>query len=188
MSDKPGNKRGRDELSEDEQSVASDQAISNKYEKQEPFVSIPSTVSKPSISGEISPLDGIATFDHSRLSPQALDEHNRRTPFSMQYRGQNTSSSTLTASSSNPTPVKTKKRVKFLDIDDQDNTFEPDIDQLSNVFNTTHFDRDRREDTDRDSSPETFGGRVYTSSKKNRGKKMTKRKTRTITGKGKKTR
>ena len=161
MSDKVNKKRSRDELSdnEDEFSIASDQAVSYKQNAPQQFINIPSSVPPPHAHGEVSPLDGISGVDHTRLSPQALHEHDLRQPslgFETYVRRQSTNAgdtdtvTTLTNSSNNPTPVKVRKRVKFtsnnmynddsVNIDndndnDDDNDNDKEVEDISNLFN-----------------------------------------------------
>lgn len=152
MSDNLNKKRSRDELSDNEDnfSVSSDKVVGFKQQAREHFIDIPSEVSNPRTHGEVSPLDGISGFDHTRLSPQALRQHDLREPSLgfQPYLPRQTSSTdtdTLTTltnsnSSNNPTPVKEKKRVRFTSnptYDDEDAIVDNDneVDDMVNLFN-----------------------------------------------------
>ncbi len=166
MSDKVNSKRSRDELSDDEDefsvssdqdefSVSSDQAVSYKQHAPHQFIDIPSSVPPSHAKGEVSPLDGIIGFDHTRLSPQALQEHDLRQPslgFETYVRRPSANTrdtdtvTTLTNSSNNPTPVKARKRVRFTSNNmynddgvniDNDSDNDKEVEDISNLFNIT---------------------------------------------------
>lgn len=185
-------KRNREDLSEDEDdfSISSDQAVSYKQDAPQPFINIPSSVTNPKMTGEISPLDGISGFDHARLSPQVLREHDLRQP-SYGFGAYRTNSgnmetdtvTTLTASSNNPTPVKTRKRVRFTSTirdnsdDSDDMKINNDLNDITTAFNMTNID-DSPSITPPPNSPVSDDANVGGSTRKRRQKHYKKIKTR----------